>query len=204
MRRRSRSEKEEEEERDAGLLHLFMLDAGTAAGTDLDRHFLCRIDERLLQFSIQVLEVLWGSLEIQFIPADVLIAVSVFLLPIDSLESGRMVVPVGGAVGMVVDTVAITVLVGVTSMKVEVMGRVVEVIAHRFLRVQLDALALRCGAVLPHLIDEEYFGHVVDDEHLGPVRDRLGLGAAEMNVHDEDGERGGGGDHRHRCDVVFP
>lgn len=119
-----------------------------------------------------------------------------------------MVVTVGAAIRLhfvgMVDTMAIAVLVCITSMMVEVMGRVMEVTAHGFLGVQRDAFALRCSAILPHLIDEEYFGHVADDEHLGPVRDRLGLGATEMNVHDEDGERGGGCDHSHCCDVVLP
>lgn len=102
-------------------------------------------------------------------------------------------------VGMV-DFMVIAVLV---PSKVEVMGRVMEVVPHGFLGVQWGAFALRCSAILPHLIDEEYFGHVVDDEHLGPVRDWLGLGATEVNVHDEDGERGGGCDHSHCCDVVL-
>lgn len=119
-----------------------------------------------------------------------------------------MVVAVGAAIRLhsvgVVDAMAIAVLVCITLMKVEVMGRVVEVIVHGFLGVPWDAFALRCSTILPHLINEEYFGHVVDDEHLGPVRDRLGFGATEMNVHDEDGERGGGCDHSHGCNVVFP
>lgn len=119
-----------------------------------------------------------------------------------------MVVPVGAAIRLhfvgMVDTMASAVLVCVTSMKVEVIGRLTEAIAHTFLGVQWVAVALWCSAILPHLIDKEYFGHVVDDEHLGPVRDRLGLRATEMNVHDEDGERGGGCDHSHCCDVILP
>lgn len=107
-------------------------------------------------------------------------------------------------VGMV-DTVAVAVLVRVTLMKVsEVMRRVIKVVAHGIFGIQWDAVALRCRAILPHLIDEEYFGHVVNDEHLGPVRDRLSLSTAEMNVHDENGERSGGCDHCHRCYVVLP
>lgn len=105
---------------------------------------------------------------------------------------------------VMVDAVAVAVLVWVTLMEVEVMRRVIKVVARGIFRIQRDAFALRCRAILPHLIDEEDFGHVVDDEHLGPVRDRLSLSTAEMNVHDENGERGGGCDHRHRRYVVLP
>lgn len=85
IRRRNRSQKVEEEQ--AGLLHLFMLDAGATAGTGLDRQFLCRIGKLHLQSFIQVLEVLWGrrSLEFQFISPSVSIALCVLLLPIDSV-----------------------------------------------------------------------------------------------------------------------
>lgn len=77
------SEKVEEEQ--AGLLHLFLLDAGTAAGTGQDRQFLCRIEKLLFQASIQMLEVLRGrrSLEIEFISLDLSITLCVFLLLID-------------------------------------------------------------------------------------------------------------------------
>lgn len=75
-----------DEER-AGLLHLFMLDAGTTAWTGLDCQFLCRIEELLLRSFTQAMEVLWGrrSLEIQFISTSVSIALCVFLLPINSV-----------------------------------------------------------------------------------------------------------------------
>lgn len=104
-----------------------------------------------------------------------------------------MVVVVSVAVGLVsavmVDAMAVAVLVRGTFMVIDVMETVIKVCAHiaGFLRVQRGSLALRCCAVLPHLIDEEYFGHVVDDEHLSPVRDWLGFSTTEMNVHDEDG-----------------
>lgn len=64
-----------------------MLDAGATAGTGLHRQFLCRMEELLLQSSIQVLEVSRGrrSLKIQFISPDVSITLCVFLLPIDSV-----------------------------------------------------------------------------------------------------------------------
>lgn len=120
-------------------------------------------------------------------------------------------VAIGIAVHLVfvvmMDAMAVAVLVQVTFMMVDVVEGVIKVcapIAHRFLWVQRGLLTLWCSAVLPHLVDEEYFGHVVDDEHLSPVRDRLGLSTTEMNVHDEDGERGGGCDHSHCGYVVLP
>lgn len=56
----------------------------------------------------------------------------------------------------------------------------------------------------PHLADEADPGQEVEDEELRPLWDGPGLGAAVVNVHNEDGEGGGGGDHRHGSDVVLP
>lgn len=103
---------------------------------------------------------------------------------------------------VIVDTVAIAILVGVAVMVVHAVVKMV--IAHGFLRIQGGPLTLWRSAVLSHLVDKKDFGHVVDDEHFGPVRDWLGLGTTEMNVHDEDGERGGRCDHSHGGNVVFP
>lgn len=118
-----------------------MLHAGTAARTCLDCQFLCRIEELLLRSSIQVLEVLWGrwGLEIYFIFPDVSIALCIFLLLVELVYSGSPIVMVGVAIRldtvMMVDTMAIDILVSLPLMKVEVMGCVIKVIAHGFLRV---------------------------------------------------------------------
>lgn len=157
------------------------------------------------------------GLIVQLIPPDVVIVLCGLSLPLTPLQSGSVVVvvvevvtaAVGVAVGLafvMVHAVAVAVLVRVTFMMVvvETVIMVAALIAHGFLGVERGPLALRRGAVLPHLVDEEDFGHVVYDEHLSPVRDRLGLGATEMNVHDEDGERGGGCDHSHGGYVVLP
>lgn len=203
-------------------MHLFMLEAGAAAGAGWDLNFLCWIQELLLQPSIEVLEVRWirRGLVVQFVPPDMVVALRGFSLCLTPLQSGsivvmvvKMMIPaVGSAVGlalvMLVNAVAIAVLVLVTVVMVDaVMKPVVLVaglIAHGFLGVQRGLLALWCGAVLPHLVDEEDFRHVVNDEHLGPVRDWLSLSTTEMNVHDEDGERGGSCDHSHGGNIVFP
>lgn len=64
---------------------LFMLDAGAAARTGLDSQLLRRIEEALLQSSIQVPDVpRWRrGLEIQLIAPVVSIALCVLLPPID-------------------------------------------------------------------------------------------------------------------------
>lgn len=156
------------------------------------------------------------GLVVQLIPPDVVVAP-----PLTPLQSGSVVVMVVEMVAaavsvavrlafvmlvVMVHAVAVAVLVRVSFMMVvvEMVIKVATLIAHGFLRVQRGPLTLRRGAVLPHLVDEEDFGHVVYDEHLSPVRDRLGLCATEMNVHDEDGERGGGCDHSHGGYVVLP
>lgn len=162
------------------------------------------------------------GLVIQFIPPDVVVVLCGLSLPLTPLQSGRVVVVVvvmvTAAVGVAIrlafvilvvmmHAMAVAVLVRVTFMMVDVVETVIEVaslITHGFFRVQWGPLALRRGAVLPHLVDEEDFGHVVYDEHLSPVRDRLGLSTTEMNVHDEDCERGGGCDHSHGGYVVLP
>lgn len=59
------------------------------------------------------------------------------------------------------------------------------------------------GAVLTHFIHKENLGHVVDDEDFCPVGDWFGLRTAEVDVHDEDGERCGGCDHGHSGNVVL-
>ncbi len=161
------------------------------------------------------------GLVVQLIPPDVVVALCGLSLPLTPLQSGSVVVVVvemvAAAVGVavrlafvtlvvMVHAVAVAVLVRVTFMMVvmETFIVVAALITHGFLGVQRGPLALRRGAVLPNLVDEEDFGHVVYDEHLSPVRDRLGLGATEMNVHDEDGERGGRCDHSHGGYVVLP
>lgn len=162
------------------------------------------------------------------IPRDVVVVVlrglSFCLTP---LQSGSVVVmvvimmtpAVGAAVGLVfvmlavmVHTVTIAVLVKVTVVMIDAVIKTVIMVAaliislgwDGFLGVERGSFALWRRAVLPHLVDEEDFGHVVDDEHLSPVRDWLGLGTTEMNVHDEDGEGGGGCDHSHSGNVVLP
>lgn len=107
---------------------------------------------------------------------------------------------------VMVDATAVAVLVRGTFMIIDVMETVIEVYAQiaGLLWVQRGSLTLWCCAVFPHLIDKEYFGHVVYDEHLSPVRDWLGFSTTEMNVHDEDGKRGGGCDHCHSGYVVLP
>lgn len=198
--------------------HLFMLEAGAAAGAGWDLKFLCGVEELLLQPSVQVLEVLRarGRLVVQFVPPDVV--VSLCGSPLTPLQSVVVVVMVLAAVGLavrltflvpavVMHAVAVAVLVRVALVMVDVMEAVIvegALLADGLLGPQRGPLALWRGAVLPHLVDEEDFGHVVYDEHLGPVRDRLGLGTTEMNVHDEDGERGGGCDHSHGGYVVLP
>lgn len=64
---------------------LFMLEARAAARTGLDGQLLRRVEEALLQSSIQVLEVpRWRrGLEIQLIPPVVSIALCVLLPPVD-------------------------------------------------------------------------------------------------------------------------
>lgn len=199
-----------------------MLETGAAARAGWNLKFIRGIEELLLQPSIQVLEVLWmrRGLVVQFVLPDVLVALCGLSLPLTPLQSGGMVVmvvvvvmpAVGIAVCLVfvmfvvsMQTVAIAVLVLVVVMMVVVtVIRVAVPVTHGFLRVQRGPLALRCSAVLPHLIDEEDFGHVVYDEHLGPVRDWLGFSSTEMNVHDKDGERSGGCDHSHGGYVVLP
>lgn len=104
---------------------------------------------------------------------------------------------------VIVDTVAIAILVGVAVMVVHAVVKMV-IMAHGFLGIQGGPLTLWRSAVLSHLVDKKDFGHVVNDEHFGPVRDWLGLGTTEMNVHDEDGERGGRCDHSHGGNVVLP
>lgn len=146
----------------------------------------------------------------------VLCGLSLGLTP---LQSGSVVVMVvimmtpngGAAVGLVfvmfvvmVHTVAIAGLVRTMKMVIMVRALITGLGLDGFLRVERGSLAFWCGAVLPHLVDEEDFGHVVDDEHLSPVRDWLGLSTTEMNVHDEDGEGGGGCDHSHGGDVILP
>ena len=108
---------------------------------------------------------------------------------------------------VMVDGMAIAEPIWITFMGIDVMETVVKVsvlFAHGFLGVQWGIRAFCCCAVLSHLVDKEYFGHVVYDEHFCPVGDWLGLSATEMNVHDEDGERGGGCDHSHGGYVVLP
>lgn len=196
-------------------MHLFMLEAGAAAGAGWDLKFLHGIEDLILQPSVQVLEVLWmvGGLVVQFIPPDVGVVLSGVSLPLAPLQSGSVVVMVTAIVGVAVrlafvmmHTVAVAVLVRVAVVMVvmEMVIVVAALIVHRFLGVQRGPLTLRRGAVLPHLIDEEDFGHVVYDENLSPVRDRLGLSTTEMNVHDKDGERSGGRDHSHCGYVILP
>lgn len=205
-------------------MHLFMLQARAAAGAGWDLKFLRGVEELLLQSSIQVLEVSWmrWDLVVEFIPLDVVVALYGLSLPLSSIQFTGVVVMVVVTVMAAVcfaiclafvmfvvmmPAVAVTVLVWVLFMMIDVMEAVIMVaglIAHGFLRVQWSPLVLWRGAVLPNLIDEEDFGHVVYDEHFSPVRNRLGLSTTEMNVHDEDGERGRGCDHSHCGYVVLP
>lgn len=177
-----------------------MLEARAAAGACWDLKFLCRVEQRLLQPSVQVLVVGWVrcSLVVQFIPPDVVILSGRFSL--NPVHPRCVVVMVDVAVALVfvmmMYAVAVTVLIRVI--------KVCSLINERFLRVQRGPVTLWCSAVLPHLVHEEYFGHIVNDEHLGPVRHWLGLSSTEMNVHDKDGERGGGCDHCHGGYVVLP
>lgn len=201
-------------------MHLFMLDAGAAAGAGRDLNLLCGIEELLLQASVQVLQVLWmrGRLVVQSFPPDVVVALCGLSFPLAPLQSGSVVVVMLTAVVgvsirlafvvlvVMIHAVAVAVLVRVAVVMVVaemVINMEAAVTVHGLLGVQRGPLTLRRSAVLPHLVDEEDFGHVVYDEHFGPVRDRLGLSTTEMNVHDEDGERGGGCDHRHGGYVVL-
>lgn len=59
------------------------------------------------------------------------------------------------------------------------------------------------GAVFSHLVHKEDLGHVVDDEDFGPAGNWFGLGSTEVDVHDENGERGGGSDHGHGGNVIL-
>lgn len=194
-------------------MHLFMLEAGAAAGAGWDLKFLCGVEELLLESSIQVLQVSWmrWGLVVQFIPPDVVVTLCGLSHPLNPVNPRSVVVMVDADVRLVfavmTDAMAVAVLVLITVMMVDVVETVIKVcalITHRLLGVQRGPLTLWCSAVLPHLVNEEYFGHVVYDEHLSPVRDRLGLSTTEMNVHDEDGERGGGCDHSHSGYVVLP
>lgn len=204
------------------MLHLFMFDTGAAAGASWDLKFLRGVQKLLLQTSIEVLEISRKrrGLVVQFIPPDVVVALGVLSPPLPPLQSGGMVVVVvvmmTAAVGfaiclafgmlcVIIPSVSIAVPVWFTGIMV-VMERVIKVtshIAHRFFRPQWGPLTFCCGAVFSHLIHKEYFRHVVDDEHLCPVRDWLGLGSTEMDVHDENGERGGSCNHCHGGDVVL-
>ena len=202
-----------------------MLEAGAAAGAGWDLMVFCGIQELLLQPPIEMLEVLClrRGLVVQFILPEVVVALCGPLPCLTPLQSGCVVVvvvimmvsAVGSAVHLafvmlvaMVHAVAVAVLVRVTVVMVDGVVKIVVVvaalIAHGLLGEKWGSLTLRRGAVLPHLIDKEDFGHVVNDEHLSPVRDWLGLSTTEMNVHDEDGERGGGCDHGHGGDIVFP
>ena len=58
-------------------------------------------------------------------------------------------------------------------------------------------------AVLPYFVDKEHPGHVLQDDLLGPLGYRLGVRATVVDVHDEDGQGGGGGYHCHRGDVIL-
>lgn len=188
-----------------------MLEAGAAAGAGCC-HLLVvrRTGSGLLQPSIQVLQVSWmmrGPVVVQIITPDVVVALRGFCPPPTRLHS-RATRVVAAVVAMSRPGAAIAVLVQVTVVVVDplviVVFRVVDGSIRGFLGVQQGPLTLGGGTVLPHLVHKEDFGHVVDDEHFGPVGDWFGLGAAEMNVHDKDGERSGSGDHRHGGDVVFP
>ena len=207
------------------MMYLFMLEAGAAAGTGWNLMLLCGIQQLLLQHPVEVLEVggMWRGLVVQLLLPDVVVVLRGLLLCLTPLQSGGVVVlvvvvtlipAVGTAVCTVfvmltvtVHAVAVAVLVHLTIVVVEPIVKTVLVVAANvvqwLLGVQWGPLALRSRAVLPHLVDEADFGHVVDDEHFGPVWDGLGLSATEMNVHDEDGERGRGCDHGHRGNVIF-
>lgn len=205
-----------------------MLWAGAAAGAGRDVKSLSGVEQLLPQPLAQVLEVMRGrGLVVQLVP-DVAVALRGLCLRLAPLDPGGVVVVVvvmamtldvavrlwgvfvffGAMLVLVMWAVAVAVPVRVTVRMVEGVAEAVVVVvalfAHGFLGVQWGSLALRGGAVLPHLVDEEELGHVVYDEHSGPVRDGLGLSAAEMNVHDEDGERGGGCDHSHGGYVILP
>lgn len=163
------------------------------------------------------------GLVVQFIPPDVVVVLSGLVLCLTPLQPGSLVTVVfvtvmpafGAAICLsffmaivMMHAMTIAVLVCITVCIVEVIVEVVvmvaALIAHGFFWIQRGPLALWRSAVFPNFIDKEDFGHVVDDEHLSPVRDWFGLSTAEMNVHDEDGERSGGCDHCHGGNVVLP
>lgn len=147
-----------------------------------------------------MLQVSWagrGRFVVQLVPPDmVVLPCGCSLIPV---YPRHVVVVVGVAVGLVfvmmVYTMAIAVLVCVI--------QVWRIIHWRLVWVQRGPVTLWRSAVLPHFVYKEYFGHVVNDEHLSPVRYRLGFSPTEMNVHDEDGEGGGGCDHGHGGNVVL-
>lgn len=166
-------------------------------------------------------------LVVQVVPPDVVVVLCGLLPRLTSLQPGSVIVvivimmsPVVGASICLVFMMLVAMVLAVTvavlvSVRVVMIGGVMEtfiVVAalvaglawEGFLRIQRGLFTLWCSAVLPHLVNKEDFGHVVDDEHLSPVRDWLGLSTTEMNVHDEDCEGGGGCDHSHGGNVVFP
>lgn len=145
------------------------------------------------------------GLVVQFVPLYVMVTLCGLSPYLTLLQSGGVVVMVivvvmpavtGIAVCLVfvmfvvmMQGLAIAVLVLFIVLKVEAVVvtviRVAAPVTQGFLWVQRGPLALWCGAVLPHLVDEADFGHVVYDEHFSPVRDWFGLSSTEMNVHDE-------------------
>jgi len=211
--------------------HLFVLGAGAATGAGHRVGLLRgRVEQLILGPPVQVLEVLQGpgrALVVHLVPPDVMVAVVVFPRGPPAL----LTAPPGGVLVVVVVVVVVVLLslllllllllalaavsvglvVGVLLGGVPVAAAVrlvvvatVVLLAHGLVGGERRPLALRGEAVLAHLVHEQDLGHVVDDDHLGPVGHGLGLRAAEVDVHDEDGERGGGGDHGHGGDVVLP
>lgn len=137
-------------------------------------------------------------------PGSVVVMVVVMVMPAVGVAVCLSFVMVFVMMYAIPIAVFVWITVSIVEAIMEAVVMVAALITHWFLWVEWGPLAFWRGAVLPDFIDKEDFGHVVNDEHLSPVRDWFGFSTAEMNVHDEDGERSGGCDHSHGGNVVLP
>jgi len=134
--------------------HLLMLGAGAAAGAGWDLKCLCGVEELLLRVD-------------QLGPPDVVVALCGLPPPLAPLQPGGV-----AAVVVVLEAAIVGVAIGLAFVMLALMTRAVAIavlvrtavgavlveiavtVIRRLLRVQWGLLALRRGAVLPHLVDK--------------------------------------------------
>lgn len=161
---------------DNEVSHLFMLEAGAAAGACWDLVLLIWVETRLFRPPVQVLEVsgMRRALVVQLVPPDVVVGLS-------PLQPGSVVVLVVVVVifaaGAAVCLAFVMLVVMMSGLAVAVLVRrflmveatvdaviiVASLFSHGLLQVQRTLLTLWSRAVFPDFVNKKNLRHVVDD-----------------------------------------